>query len=270
MDVFFDDSHTGHRERLRQRVASEGFEGLQPHEIIEFLLCYTIPRQDVNALAHALIRRFGDVRAVLKAPPEELTQVEGMGKSSARFLALAGELALACGALQMEDRRPLRNYLDVFRFALSLRRRTGPHLCMQLCLDGSSRLLFCRQICPSLSWGESETLRQALEDVLALEARNVILLGFVGNRSTQPEPYDIRHAQDYAYALHAAGSALLDVVLVGEDDLCSMRQMGMIPDHNPSQLLRALREDYLRGMDETGVTDRAELIDPDVPASIDD
>ena len=56
------DAHSVHRNRLRQRVLSGGFEGLQPHEIIEFLLYYAIPRQDVNELAHALIRRFGSVQ----------------------------------------------------------------------------------------------------------------------------------------------------------------------------------------------------------------
>ena len=34
------DAHSGHRSRLRQRVLSEGFESLEPHEILEFLLYY--------------------------------------------------------------------------------------------------------------------------------------------------------------------------------------------------------------------------------------
>lgn len=252
MDKRVSAAHGGHRDRLRQRVAAEGLEGLAPHEMIEFLLCYTIPRQDVNDLAHALIGRFGNVRDVLKAVPEDLEQVKGMGRRSAYFLALLGELVMACGRLQPQDRQVLRNYLDVFRFALSLRLRTRPCCCVQICLDASGGLMYCREICPSLSWGESEVMRQAISDVLALQARNVILIENVGTRLVQPEPYDIRHAEGYGYALHAAGSALLDVVLVGELELYSMRQTGLIQDYKISRPQRALREDYLRGMPERG------------------
>ncbi len=174
--------------------------------------------------------------------------IEGMGKKSAYFLALAGELALACSRLQIEDRLQLSNYRDVFGFALSLERDVRPPSCMQICLDGGSRLMFCREICPSLSWGEGEVMRQALSDVLALQARNVILLCFMDDRLPEPESYDVEHVQSYAYALHVAGSALLDVVLVSQCNLLSMRQAGLIPDFNSSEILSELREDYVRGM----------------------
>ena len=51
--------HEGHRKRLRQRARATQLEGFQPHEVLELLLTYAIPRQDVNPLAHALIDRFG-------------------------------------------------------------------------------------------------------------------------------------------------------------------------------------------------------------------
>ena len=44
--------HHGHRERLRERFAKAGLDGFAPHEALELLLTFTIPRQDVNPLAH--------------------------------------------------------------------------------------------------------------------------------------------------------------------------------------------------------------------------
>ena len=119
------DAHSGHRNRLRQRVLSEGIEGLEPHEIIEFLLYYAIPRQDVNAPAHALIRRFSGVQGVLAAETDALAAVEGMGRRTAEYLALVGEAAAACARLKPGDRPCLGRYLDVFRFALRVWQRTG-------------------------------------------------------------------------------------------------------------------------------------------------
>ena len=60
-------AHAGHRERLRRRALLEGIDDLRPHELLELLLYYAIPRRDVNALAHALDARFGGVRGVLGA-----------------------------------------------------------------------------------------------------------------------------------------------------------------------------------------------------------
>lgn len=249
MDMdFLADAHGGHRNRLRQRIVNEGLDALEPHEILEFLLYYAIPRQDVNALAHALIRRFGSVRGVLGAEIPELTSVEGVGTRTARWLALVGEAAGACTQLQPEDRPSLANYMDVFRYAIRAGREAEPPCCAQLCLDARGRLLYRRMICPSLSWGEAETLREALSDVLALQARSVILLLFVGARSAAPTSYDLAHVRRYAYTLYAADSALLDVILVGADAPVSMRQQGSIPDYSDSEGMRALREDYVRGM----------------------
>ena len=76
--------HDGHRKRLRERAARTGLEGFQPHEVLELLLSETIPRKDVNPLAHALIDRFGSFSGVLNAGREELMQVPGVGERKLR------------------------------------------------------------------------------------------------------------------------------------------------------------------------------------------
>ena len=50
--------HAGHRERMRERFLTTGFEGFEQHQILEMLLYYTCPRIDTNVLAHTLINRF--------------------------------------------------------------------------------------------------------------------------------------------------------------------------------------------------------------------
>ena len=243
-------AHGGHRGRMRQRVQSRGFEGLEPHEIIEFLLFYAIPRQDVNELAHRLIDRFGSVRDVLNAEIPALESVPGVGARTARWLALVGEAAAACGGLSAEDRPVLKNCMDAFRFAAQTERELVSPCCVQLCLDVVGRLLYRRQICGSLSWGEPETLKEALGDVLTSQAHSAILLVYAGERSLEPQDYDEMHAAYYAATLRAADCDLLDVILVGAGALTSMRRGGLIPKEEESTHTRAVREDYLRGMPE--------------------
>ncbi len=85
-------AHTGHRARLRQQYLRYGLESLQPHQVLELLLTYSIPRRDVNEDAHALLDRFGSLSGVLDAPRDELCEVAGIGPESAAFLTLLPEL----------------------------------------------------------------------------------------------------------------------------------------------------------------------------------
>ena len=101
----------------------DGAEALRPHELIELLLFYAIPRRDVNVLAHELVRRFGGVRGVLTADEAALSAVPGVGARAARLLARVGEVidaAIRTGAdlmargLEVAQRR--RPDSALFRF----------------------------------------------------------------------------------------------------------------------------------------------------------
>ena len=67
-----DNIHAGHRSRMRQRFLETGFAGFPPHEVLEMLLYYGIPRRDTNPLAHKLLAEYGSLHSVLCADPEEL------------------------------------------------------------------------------------------------------------------------------------------------------------------------------------------------------
>ena len=69
----------GHRQRLRERFLRSGVEGLADYEVVELLLTLAIPRSDVKQPAKRLIERFGSLRGILDAPPEDLRNVDGIG-----------------------------------------------------------------------------------------------------------------------------------------------------------------------------------------------
>ena len=81
-------THEGHRQRMRKRVEQQGFDSLEPHEALEYLLYITNARKDTNQLAHDLMGRFGDFAGVLEATEEDLLTVEGVGPATARMLHL--------------------------------------------------------------------------------------------------------------------------------------------------------------------------------------
>lgn len=70
--------HEEHRARMQERVARDGLTSLAAHEVLEYLLYFSISRRDTNPLAHRLIQHFGGFCQVLDASEEELMQVRAL------------------------------------------------------------------------------------------------------------------------------------------------------------------------------------------------
>ncbi len=97
----------GHRSRVKKRFDDAGLEGFADHEILEFLLFYSITRIDTKPLAKRLLKEFGSIEAVLSASPEKLLRVPGMGSSSSRLFSLVKELSKFCAKRKAFAERPV-------------------------------------------------------------------------------------------------------------------------------------------------------------------
>jgi DNA repair protein RadC len=84
--------HKDHRQRMLQRVLRQGLDQFEPHQALEVLLYFAVPRQDTNPLAHRLIDHFGSLAAVLDAQAEDLMRIPGVGERTAIFLSMMPEL----------------------------------------------------------------------------------------------------------------------------------------------------------------------------------
>ena len=78
--------HDGHRARKKQQFLQHGLDAFAPHEVLELLLFYAIPRVDTNPVAHRLIDRFGSLSGVFAASVEELRAIPGIGAARAELL----------------------------------------------------------------------------------------------------------------------------------------------------------------------------------------
>lgn len=237
--------HGGHRERLRQRLINEGVDNFEPHELLEFLLYYAIPRMNVNTLAHDLLNYFGTLRNVLSADVSDLMQVKGMGEHTARWLHLVGRCTDACGQLEIDGFLNFSTAVHVINGIKKMNPPPDAPCLMQLCLNQKSRLLYRRIICSSRDWGEPEILREAIRDVFSTDAQSVILILFVGDENPVPGEYDIQKAHEYAYALQTADSILLDLFLIYKDSYYSLRLHNQIPALQNNSEVRMMCEKYL-------------------------
>ena len=86
------DLHKGHRERMRKRYLVSGFDGFSDHEILEFLLSYSVRQMNMNDTAHLLMNRFRSISGGLNASISELKGVPGIGDNSALLRSMMPKL----------------------------------------------------------------------------------------------------------------------------------------------------------------------------------
>ncbi len=107
--------HQGHRQRLLDKL-DDGREVLSEHELLETLLYLSIPRKDVNPLAHRLIKAFGGLSGVFEASKNELLAIDGVGKKTAEVILLVGGLYQLAGKEKLEQ--PVFNTTEKIRNGL--------------------------------------------------------------------------------------------------------------------------------------------------------
>ncbi|HOX52563.1 MAG TPA: DNA repair protein RadC, partial [Fibrobacteria bacterium] len=84
-------SSSGHRARLRDKVLADGLDAMAPHELLELLLCYAIPRVDVKPLAKSLLEG-ATLGGLLTRDPARLVSEPGIGPHAASLMALCARI----------------------------------------------------------------------------------------------------------------------------------------------------------------------------------
>lgn len=116
-----DNIHAHHRERMRKRIAKNGLDSLQDHEVLEYLLYPFIPRKDTNPIAHTLLDiAGGTLEGVFNSPVEMLMNVPNMTYSASLFLANLSQLINRCNMQKLSDKVYLRNTEDAIKYFKAL------------------------------------------------------------------------------------------------------------------------------------------------------
>ncbi len=167
-------AHEGHRKRLRQRVEENGIETLQSHEVLEYLLFYSIPRRDTNEIAHRLLERFGSLSAVFEASTEELEKVDGISHVSASLLSSMPGIAQKYMTDRWKDRPVLKDTASLGAYLCDLFLGEKNEAFYMLSFDASCKLLKSDIIVRGTISETSVPARTLVEKVLSSNASAVV------------------------------------------------------------------------------------------------
>lgn len=220
--------HTGHRERLRQRYLTAGLEGFAPHEVLELLLMYAIPRRDVNPLAHRLIAHFGSLHAVLQAAPEDLRTVEGVGEQAAVLLSMMVPLFRAYRQSVADKPRQMQTQADIQSYCEALLLGERYEQLYVIGLDAARRVLAVTHVSQG---DEGETAvypRRIMAALLRCGAASAVLAHNHPQGSAAPSKADRDLTEALSAMLAGVSIQLTDHVIVAPNEVFSFRQQNLL------------------------------------------
>ena len=221
--------HAEHRKRMMESYLTAGFDSFSDVEALEFLLSFSIPRRDVNPLAHALLREFGALHRVFEAPIPRLTRVPGVGPRTAALIHLTAELWGRCEQDRLSSRLSLRNMGEIGRFLSAKAEGLREEHAWLLCLDARCRMIECRELCSGSVNAVNLPFRRVVETALLANATSVILAHNHTSGTLLPSVEDIEYTRDLSRALSIVDVILFDHVILGDHNWLSLKNSNMMP-----------------------------------------
>ena len=219
--------HEGHRQRIKARFRDEGLESFSQIHVLELLLCYCVPRKDVNPLAHALLARFGSLARVLEASTQELEKVEGVGENISTFLTLITATGRYYQTSLSKPGEIVRDIERCGQIMVPYFYGRNTETVFLLCLDAKCKVICCREIERGTVNSAVISVRKVVEAALDANATSVGLAHNHPSGVALPSPEDVQTTHRLAKALYAVEITLLDHVIVAEGDYVSITQSGM-------------------------------------------
>ncbi len=218
--------HDGHRQRIKARFRTEGLKNFDEVHVLELLLCYCVPRKDINPLAHRLLEHFGSLTRVLDAPVEELEKVEGIGANISTFLSLTNAVGRYYQEKKKKQNKILNNINEYGDYLLSCFSSARNELVYILCMDAKGKVLCCREVGEGNVNSASISARKIVEIALSVNATMVVLAHNHPSGIALPSKEDISTTWGIAKALRFVDVHLADHIVVADGDYVSMVQSG--------------------------------------------
>ncbi len=221
--------HDGHRERLRQRFDKNAHRLHPDEELLEMLLCHSLPRRDVMPLVRHLLSTCGNLGGIIGKPVEELLKTKGIGRSTAVLIALAGEASRR----SEEQRRQsfvLNTPTAVREYIRPRLRFTRGEVAYAVCLDESMRPVSSGVISGGLGDMTARILRMAAES-----GSKAVVIATGAPEDVPALNTRLPLVRELNDSLGGLGIALLDYIRVHDEFYASAAELGELRGPEPSR-----------------------------------
>ena len=209
-------SFVGHRERLRQKLTEHGLEAFLPHEVLELLLTYAIPRKDTKPLAWALLKKFGSFANVLDADERQLLEVEGLGTHTAQFLKLVRAVFKIYSLNHVQQKVSIRSPQQVIDYCKASLADKHEECLELIFLSVRNTVIGTQIVATGLLDQVTISPRKIVECALHAQAAALILVHNHPSGDASPSQEDIALTQDVIKAAALFGIRIHDHIIIGK------------------------------------------------------
>ena len=213
---------------MRAKLLDKGSDALSELELLEMLLYAGNRRGDTKPLAKALMRRFGSLSAVLRAPAALLAQQSGMGDASVAALKIVEAAGLRLSHSDIENRHVLTSWSEVQHFCVTRLAHEPIEHFMILCLDNRNRLIAEEVLSRGTVDQTPVYVREVINAALRHHAKSVILVHNHPSGETEPSRADIDMTAELKTALALVTITLHDHLIVAGKTVVSFKSLGLL------------------------------------------
>lgn len=220
--------HTGHRQRLKDKVRESGLKVLKDHEVLELLLTYTIPQKDTNPTGHKLLETFGNLAGVLNADYKDLKKVKGVGEETALFLSLYPQVF----ELYLQDKTKkdifLRNTRECANFFRDNYTIQNSEVLYVVCLNSMSKFIKAFEIKGYSDSGISLDIKQIAEQISSKNIKNIVLYHTHPSGNVAPSDQDVFATREILQMCCLLNVNLCDHLIFNETEHYSFGSSGLL------------------------------------------
>ena len=213
---------------MRAKVREKGAETLSELELLEMILYAGSPRRDTKPLAKDLIRHFGSLSAVLRAPQAQLIALDGVGEAAISAIRIVEAAGLHLSHSDIRNRPIPTSWSAVQHYCVTLLAHEPVEYFVMLCLDNRNRLIAEETLSRGTVDQTPVYVREVINSALKHHAKAVILANNHPSGEREPSRADIDMTAELKAALALVTVTLHDHLIVAGQDVVSFKSLGLL------------------------------------------
>jgi len=220
-------SYFGHRKRIKEKYIKSGFSDWLDYEKLEFILFYAIPRRDTKSIAKRLLSKFKTINGVLDADIKELKKIKGISDHTALFLKFLKDISILYLEKGLYKKDLLSSPEVVYNYLKASLKGSVDEEFKTLFLDNRNHLITEKILTGTVNKCIVYP-RKIVELALNNHAAGVIIAHNHPAGSLNPSEEDLAITKDIKEALKTVDIALLDHIIIGENNYFSFKENNLI------------------------------------------
>lgn len=212
--------HDGHRVRLKNKFLANGFQGFEPHNILELLLFYSIPRKDTNEIAHQLLNHFGSLKNVFNAEFEDLIKINGISENSATLIKMIPKIAQEYMSDSLKNVTVYDTAGKIGEFFVNKYLGEKKEIVYAMLLNNKFELLTVIKVHEGSVNSAQVSSRIILDSVVKYNASMIALAHNHPDGTVCPSMNDINTTADMMAAFGAFGIELIEHFVIAGNEYC--------------------------------------------------